>query len=542
MNIAGVLAEQAVCRAGQLALADGARSLTFAQLNEAAARAAADLRAAGLRPGDRAIVVSPMSVGLYVTLVGMFRAGIVAVFVDPSAGRRQIAACCETLQPRGFVASPVAHVLRILVGRIRRIPVHAAIGRRVPCSRTVAAAVAHGPCADAALAACDDSTPALITFTSGSTGEPKVIVRTHGFLMAQHRVIADDLQLRAGDVDLSTLPVFVLANLASGVTSIIPDVDLRSPGAIDPARLLRQLAANRPHRIAASPALLERLIDHLENTGGRLGVRRIYTGGGPVFPVLLDRLSTVAPGAAVTAVYGSSEAEPIATLDHRDIGVTDRERMRNGAGLLAGRPVGTIEVRVILEPPPGSVDGEAFEALACATGQPGEIVVSGTHVLAGYLDGRGDAGTKIRVGRRVWHRTGDAGYLDDDGRVWLLGRCSARITDRRGTVYPFAVECAASSVAGIRRTALASHDGRRVLVAECAAPAPAGIAEDLRRRLHWAQIDEVCVVRRIPVDRRHNAKIDYDALTTLIGRRLRRPPASVEHDAFGHRTLGDRPD
>ena len=61
-------------------------------------------------------------------------------------------------------------------------------------------------------------------------------MRTHGFLLGQHQVLADDLGLHP-QLDLATLPIFVLANLASGVTSVIPDVDLRRPGAIDPSRL-----------------------------------------------------------------------------------------------------------------------------------------------------------------------------------------------------------------------------------------------------------------------------------------------------------------
>ena len=79
---------------------------------------------------------------------------------------------------------------------------------------------------------------ALITFTSGSTGAAKAAVRTHGFLLAQHAVLARDLELQAGEVDLTTLPIFVLANLASGVCSVIPDVDMRAPADADPARLM----------------------------------------------------------------------------------------------------------------------------------------------------------------------------------------------------------------------------------------------------------------------------------------------------------------
>ncbi len=87
----------------------------------------------------------------------------------------------------------------------------------------------------------DHGTPALITFTSGSTGQPKAAVRSHGFLARPASSAGHDLNLQAGQRDLAALPIFVLANLASAVTSIIPDADLRAPGDIAPARLLRQI-------------------------------------------------------------------------------------------------------------------------------------------------------------------------------------------------------------------------------------------------------------------------------------------------------------
>ena len=244
MNIAAILQEQALGRGSQTAIVHSGRSLTFAELNERAAHAASDLRAAGLRPGDRALVFCPMSIDLYVTLIGLFRIGATAVFVDPSSGWRQVDACCEWLEPRGFVAVPRAHLLRLISRVIRRVPVKLAISGAVPGTKTIGSSNRRRSPGVEKIEPCQPDSPALITFTSGSTGQSKAALRTHGFLLAQHRVLAEDLELRAGDVDLTTLPVFVLANLASGVTSVIPDVDLRAPAAVDPVRLLRQ---NPPH-------------------------------------------------------------------------------------------------------------------------------------------------------------------------------------------------------------------------------------------------------------------------------------------------------
>ena len=166
--------------------------------------------------------------------------------------------------------------------------------------------------------------------------------------------------------------------------------------------------------------------------------------------------------------------------------------MRTGAGLLTGHPVPSIQLRIVPDQwgqPIAPLTSSELDALALPPGEPGEIVVSGPHVLTGYLHGQGDEETKFDVDGRRWHRTGDAGYLDAGGRLWLLGRCSARIDDGRGRVYPFAVECALDGIAGVKRTAFLAHGGRRLLVAElepgasprqtdarrCAPPAPGRI-------------------------------------------------------------------
>jgi acyl-CoA synthetase (AMP-forming)/AMP-acid ligase II len=153
--------------------------------------------------------------------------------------------------------------------------------------------------------------------------------------------------------------------------------------------------------------------------------------------------------------------------------------------------------------------------LSLAAGQPGEVVVSGRHVLAGYLHGRGEEETMIRAGDTVWHRTGDAGYLDAKGRLWLVGCCTARVSDQHGEQYPLAVEAAAHEHQPLRRAALISHAGRRILAVEPAAGCHVDTSA-LRHVLSWAQLDHVRICQRIPVDRRHNSKVDYTALKHLL--------------------------
>ena len=136
------------------------------------------------------------------------------MFVDPSAKREVIQSAVDRLKPRAFFGSPKAHLLRVLHRGIRQIPIQV-MTHELGQGEAVAEIFESKP---------DD--PALITFTSGSTGQPKAVVRAHEFLLAQYEELAASLALREGEVDLITLPIFALANLGAGMTSVLADTNL----------------------------------------------------------------------------------------------------------------------------------------------------------------------------------------------------------------------------------------------------------------------------------------------------------------------------
>ncbi len=448
-------------------------------------------------------------------MLAIFSIGAVAMVLDPSAGAKHVERCCTMVPPRALVAARKAHLLRIRIGGLRKIPLKYSIGGWAPFARRWERLAEFR--ADAHLHQCDFGTPALLTFTSGSTGQPKAAVRSHGLLLAQRTALKEALELTPGEGDLTTLPIFVLANLACGVSSVIADADLRKVGAVKAGPIVRQIQEQRPVSTVASPAFLERVVEHCESPGIQLeSFRRIYTGGAPVFPKLMKRLKKVAPAAEVVAVYGSTEAEPIAHVAFGEMSEADLAAMREGKGLLAGRPVRQIELRILKNQwsrPIGDYSESAFAADCMKSGEVGEIVVHGDHVLQGYLRGMGDQETKFRVGGRVWHRTGDLGYLDGEGRLWLLGRCEGRIEDAKGELFPFAVECAAMESEGVKRAALVAVSGRRILAVE----GEGGVEVELKKKLSWAELDEVRRVAKVPVDKRHNAKVDYVELRRMMG-------------------------
>jgi acyl-CoA synthetase (AMP-forming)/AMP-acid ligase II len=520
MNVIEILREQARLRQSTAALIDprAGGAISFAALEETSSRAAGLLRRAGLGRGDVVLVLVPMGAELYIALLALLRLGLVAMFPDPSSNSAEIERCIAKRTPRGVIAPSKYQLLRLVIPSLRRIPVKFAIGMPIPG----ASSCGNWRREEAAdVVPCDAETPALITFTSGSTGEPKVLTRTHGFLFEQHRVVQECLRFGPGGVVLAGLPIFVLSHLGCGATSVIPNADLSRPGSIAPEPVIRQIKSHGVNGIVGSPAFLERLAEYCLSGGHMLArVRRIIAGGAPVLPRLLDHLQAMAPGAKVVAVYGSSEAEPIAMVSRDELRAEDRAATCAGHGLLAGAPVPTIRLRILPDrwgDPIGPFTIDSFDAESLAPGEPGEIVVCGNHVLKSYGAGSQDeAANKFLVGDRMWHRTRDAGYLDANGRLWLLGRCAARIVDRHSVTYPFSVEAAVAEDPGVRRAAFFAQSGRRVCTIEPQErqhPDLGRIAE----RLAWARVDEIRIWKRIPVDRRHNAKVDYLALAKLMG-------------------------
>ncbi len=222
----------------------------------------------------------------------------------------------------------------------------------------------------------------------------------------------------------------------------------------------------------------------------------------------------------MTGIYGCTEAEPIAVLERHAIEEADQQIMASGGGLLGGHPDPALHVRIIPtlgEKPLSPWTKAEFEAQCLAPETPGEIVVSGSHVLTGYVDAAHDAQIKFRAGDTIWHRTGDAGYLDKTGRIWLLGRCCGRIEDQYGTVYPLQLEAAIRQIAPACRAALVCRGGKRLLFLERRASADLHALSGLLKS--W-MIEDIQLVRALPYDRRHESKIDYQALARLASKAL----------------------
>jgi acyl-CoA synthetase (AMP-forming)/AMP-acid ligase II len=478
----------------------------------------ASLRGYDIGRGDRVLILVPMSAELYAVLLGVLHAGATAVFVDAWADRKRLDNAVRAAAPKAFIGSWKAQLLRIVSPALRGVEHHFVAGARGLRSASPGASTRAEP---------DD--PALITFTTGSTGAPKAAVRTHAFLWAQHEALAAHLCLRDDDIDMPTLPIFVLNNLALGVPSVIPDFDPRRPAAIDPARVWSQMVAERVSTTSGSPAFYERLVGYAERRGEKIPVRTLFTGGAPVLPPLARRLAAQVAGEA-HVVYGSTEAEPIsgiamrALLEASDSSVGGTQSSEAGGldGICVGWPVSQVDVR-ILRVVDGAIELPAagISALELPRGETGEIVVSGAHVLRGYLnDPEAERAAKIRDGDRIWHRTGDGGRLDSQGRLWLMGRVRERVRRADGVWWGLPAETRALAHGSVRHAAYLGigepGQQRATLVVESDKPLDDAFRAALVALVAPHPVDDLRCVPTIPRDPRHASKTDTEALRALL--------------------------
>lgn len=554
-NVAALLRAAATNRGDAPALVDagGRPRWTFAGLVGAAARLAGALQANGLRPADRVALLVREPGGFVLAAAAVLWAGGAVVVPPRTRSPRESLRAAASLAPRAVIAGYLEWALAAAVPELRRAPVRF-LAVPEPLARLVGTRSVAGALAAAPIEVVDvlPDDPALVSFTTGSTGSPKPVLRTHGVLRAQHQALVGLRRPLPGAVDLAGLPLLVLHNLASGVTSVAPPRGRPAHG----ASLRRDVRRLSVSTVAGFPALLEALVAGAA-PGELPQVRAIQIGGAPVPADLLHRLRSAAPNAAIDVVYGATEAEPIAAISAEASCARDRRR-RAGEGLCVGRPVAGVEVRIA--PLPLGPDAEPPEPPGrVAPGPSGPVDVSaGPTLNAGRILVRG---ARVASGG-AWLDTGDTGWLDAGGRLWLMGRRANVLRAAGGWLFPAQIEPVVEALDWVGAAALVNaagtSGGGRAIVA-CEARARGSAAQRRRWQRELEALAEsrgwpvgALVLPRLPRDARSGSKIDYPRLAVLAGRIARprpdtdpsRPPAQWDtprgRDRSGYRSHPER--
>jgi olefin beta-lactone synthetase len=499
----------------------GWRTVSWSLLHRNVELLARGLAARGVRRGDRVSVLITPGADLLAVVYACWRLGATVVVTDSGLGVRGIHRALRGANPRHVIAIPKAMALV----RALRLP-----GQRIAVSElpAIARLGATHPMPAAEVSPEDE---AVVAFTSGSTGPAKGVVYRHRQVERTRDTLRDHYAITSSDALVAAFAPWAVLGPALGIASSIPDMDLTSPGTLTARAFADAVRVVGGTLVWASPAafggILETAPALTDDDMAALGSLRLVLGAGaPVSRSQLHGMSRLCVNADVRTPYGMTEVLPVT-----DVTVGEIDAAGDGDGVLVGRPLPGVDVRVSAV----DADGRATGPLTDEAGVLGEIVVRAAHKKDRY--DRLWATERASSRDPGWHRTGDVGRLDAEGRLWIGGRLGHVITTPDGPLAPVRIEQAVQQVPRVRQAACVGVGPRgtqAVVVIVVSDGASAGLADlDLTtavRRAAGVDVAAVLVRRELPVDIRHRSKIDRAALSdwadsTLAGRTGRSPSA-----------------
>jgi acyl-CoA synthetase (AMP-forming)/AMP-acid ligase II/pimeloyl-ACP methyl ester carboxylesterase len=482
----------------------------------------------GIQKGDRVIIFLPMSLDMYTAMFAVQRIGALAVFLDSWARSHHLGASAECVGPKAMISFKMAFDLVDQVPEFKSMPIRILYGPGDKFTHKFEQLLKPE---SSPVCAVESEFTALITFTTGSTGKPKGANRTHRFLSAQHNALSHVIPYTEKDRDMPAFPIFSLNNLASGVTTILPALDLSAPSERDPALLACQILNEKINCTTLSPSMLVGLARFCKEKNIQLsGLRRVVTGGAPISKDDVRAFYEIAPQTDLWILYGSTEAEPMAHIEGRDMlkesAIQDPEIIEEGVNV--GHISEDIDFKFIrIKDGPIELPKGSWEGLEVPAGQVGEFICTGDHVCRDYYNNP-DAfkTTKIMDAQnRVWHRTGDLAYIDSHKDLWIVGRVNNAI-ERAGQYYfpvrsevllkrmPFTYRCA---FLGVDDAQLGQATYAVVELKSDIDPKTFDF-ESARKQIHQIfnknkiPVDQIKFVTKIPMDPRHHSKVEYKVL------------------------------
>ena len=448
--------------------------------------------------GAPVLLACPGSPELVAALLAVL--GLGAVPVLPPAGA-SAKAVYQLLKAENIRLAVVAPGARRKLGWLGQLLGCRCVAASAPLDYEAATSAGELALAAPVLRPVGPEQPALISHSSGSTsGRPAAVRRSHRVLQAQHEALRQQFPPWAGQRDFPLFPNVILHNLAVGARSTVPDLPGGRLAQLDPARIVGQLAAERIETLTGNVFYFARLVAYLRQHPATFpAARALGIGGSPVPESLLAAVQQYFPRATCHVIYGASEAEPIAV---RAVAGPAPDLRR---GYCVGQPHAGLQIS-LRQPQPVWLPAEAADQLAASQGaavapppyQAGEILVRGPHVATPN-------------GPEAWLATGDFGYFDAAGQLWLTGRRGAERPVRGvghyqlehylrhlpGVVQVAALPRADSTAFDVFFVGMTTAEGLRAASEAAFGP---GLLGQVQQR------DE------LPVDGRHFSKLRYDLI------------------------------
>ena len=507
------------------------RRVSWRQLDDRVRRLAAGLHVAGVRRGDRVSLLVPPGPTLSAVVYACLRIGAVVVVADAGLGIRGLTRAVRGSWPDFIIGETPGLTAARTLGwpgtRISaaRLPRAAAAALGVSYSLYDIVRMGDAGSLPPAPGPADD---AAILFTSGSTGPAKGVAYTHAQLSALRDVLAAHFEVTKDTGLVTGFAPFALLGPALGTRSVTPDMDVSSPRTLTAKAVADAVRESDAHIVFLSPAAILNVVDTAhaltpEDHAALGRVRTFLSTGAPISVHVLEAAARLMPNATPHTPYGMTECLLVTdiTLDGVHAAADSPD-----AGVCVGLPIGSNRVLVSAL----DADGRAGGAPTAAAGVLGEIVVSASHLknhydrlwITDHAAVRNTLEIEPSAPEARWHRTGDIGHLDENGRLWIEGRLPHLIVTADGPLAPVGPEQKVERVDEVRRAAVVGvgPEGVRQAVAvveTVPAAARAGLAPPhLTRAVRESTsvpLAAVLVVPRLPTDIRHNSKIDRSRLS-----------------------------
>lgn len=492
-------------------------TLTFQELAQEQDSWGSYLKDRQIGRGSRVLLMARPGLPLIAICFALFKIGAVPIVIDPGMGLRSFLSCVRRSKPDALVGITLAIVVsRIFPKAFQSLRSRVRVGGRLArAPRRVLDETLEGTQTRA-------RDLAAILFTSGSTGPPKGVCYEHGMFEAQVAAIRDQYGIVEGEIDLPMLPIFALFNPALGMTTVVPEIDPSKPATVDPAKIVQAIKECGVTNSFGSPVLWKKIGAYCAEREEKLPtLKRILIAGASAPPRLMHQFQEILEGGHIHSPYGATEVLPVSSISDEEVLSETAALTEKGMGTCVGRPLPGVNVRII------AVSDEPLTARdldrPLDQGAVGEIVVTGPSVTREY-DGLPEEtrASKIADGARIWHRMGDLGYLDTEGRIWFCGRKAERVETAEKRYLTDCCEGVFNRLPNVYRAALIGlqRDGKTVpaIVVE---PTKEAFPKTEKERSQFIEgllvagagtpmtkdIKIFLFDKSFPVDVRHNAKI-----------------------------------
>lgn len=486
-------------------------SINFGELNKLIEQTCSGLLSLKVIPGSKVALMIYPGINLSALLYACWKIGAIPVLIDAGLGRSGMSKAIRSAKPDYLVGDRRA----IFAARLLRWP-----GTRISvkklskveqillrCKSSLPSFLSLTPTQLPRLPKRDDQ--AAIVFTSGATGPSKGVRYTHRQLESQRDALMELYEITSADRLVAAFAPFALYGPAMGIPSIVPNMDVSAPGTLTAAHLIKAVQAIDASLVFASPAAIANVIstssELCENELETLGnVRLVLCAGAPVRPQLMKDFLSLTPNAKGYSPYGMTEVLPAT-----NVGVSEMKASIKGVNV--GKPAPGVEIAIS----PLDQKGISVEKPTSEINIVGEVKIRSSHTFDGYNQlWHTDA---LSRSSDNWHASGDIGSLDQNGDLWIGGRLIHVISTPKGLVMPVSVEFEIEEIPEIYLAAAVGvgPPGLQHIVAvvevlnssKIIQAAPMPLVTKIRS-ITSSNIAAVLTVKRLPVDRRHNSKID----------------------------------